>query len=157
MTNIKFPETNVVGVKFTLRQNRAITGVEYNEYDHMRDKYIKDQKKYIYRVPDGMVGHLRLNDIVVVHCATGYQLCEIVELNVLTDLDISSLASIVCKVDLQPYIDEVERKKQLAAMKKQIEAEKKRLEAMVTYELIAEKNPGFKELLEAFKAMGGEF
>ena len=67
------------------------------------------------------------------------------------------MASIVCKVDLQPYINEVERKKQLAAMKKQIESEKKRLEAMVTYELIAEKSPEFKELLEAFKAMGGEF
>lgn len=42
-------------------------------------------------------------------------------------------------------------------MKAAIDREKKRLESMVTYELIAEKNPEFKEMLEAFKEMGGEF
>ena len=78
MTNIKFPETNVVGVKFTLRQNRVTTGVGYDEYDRLQDEYTREQKKYIYRVPDGLMGCLQLHDIVVVHCATGYQLCEIV-------------------------------------------------------------------------------
>lgn len=58
---------------------------------------------------------------------------------------------------MQSYIDEVEKKKALAAMKKKIDAEKKRLESMVTYELIAEKNPEFKAMLERFKDMGGEF
>ena len=63
----------------------------------------------------------------------------------------------VCKVDLSTYIQEVEKAKKLKAMKAAIDREKKRLESLVTYELIAEKNPEFKAMLEAFKEMGGEF
>lgn len=63
----------------------------------------------------------------------------------------------VCIVDLGAYVAEVEKAKTLEAMKIAIDKEKKRLESMVTYELIAEKNPEFKAMLEAFKEMGGEF
>lgn len=58
---------------------------------------------------------------------------------------------------MEPYVAEIERVKELKVMKKRIEAEKKRLESMVTYELIAEKNPEFKALLDAYKSAGGEF
>ena len=55
------------------------------------------------------------------------------------------------------YEYNVEKAKQLRAMKAAIDREKKRLESLVTYELIAEKNPEFRAMLEQFKAMGGEF
>lgn len=80
-----------------------------------------------------------------------------VNINVLSDFDVKSFAPVVCKVDLGTFIEEVEKAKQLKAMKAAIDREKKRLESMVTYELIAEKSPEFKAMLEQFKAMGGEF
>ena len=158
MTNIKFPETNVVACVFSYRQNRVSGATVYDEYDHVEPAYMKDLKRYYYRVPESLQGKLKVGDAVLVHCQTGYQVCEIAEINVLmTSFDEKSMAPVVCKVDLQGYISEIEHKKKLVAMKKAIDAEKKRLESMVTYELIAEKNPEFKEMLEAFKAMGGEF
>ena len=51
----------------------------------------------------------------------------------------------------------MDRAAQLAIMKAELDREKKRLESLVTHELIAEKNPEFKALLDAFKDMGGEF
>lgn len=60
-------------------------------------------------------------------------------------------------VNLTSYIAEVERKKSLAMLKKQLDAEKKRLESMVTYDLIAEKNPEFAALLKQYKDAGGQF
>ena len=91
------------------------------------------------------------------HCQTGYQVCEVVNINALSVFETKSFAPVVCKVDLGTFIEEIEKAKQLKAMKAAIDREKKRLESMVTYELIAEKSPEFKAMLEQFKAMGGEF
>lgn len=154
MINVRFPETNIVRCVFSLRQNRATATVVYDEYDRA---VTHDLKCYAYRVPQRLQGHLKIGDFVVVHCATGYQLCEIVELNAISDFDEKTLAPIVCKVDLRSYMEEVDKAKQLKMMKAELDREKQRLESMVTYELIAEKNPEFKTLLDAFKAMGGEF
>lgn len=154
MINIEFPETNIVKCVFSLRQSSKYAGEAYDEYDHVRPN---DLKKYIYRVPSILRGQLKVGDFVVVHCATGYQLCEIVELNVISNFDEKTLAPVVCKVDLSAYIDEVDRAAKLAVMKAELDREKRRLESMVTYEIIAEKNPEFKAMLDAFKDMGGEF
>lgn len=153
MINVKFPETNIVRCVFSLRQNRALE-TSYDEYDRI-DPF--DLKRYAYRVPSRLKGQLKIGDFVVVHCATGYQLCEIVEINALSDFDEKALAPIVCKVDLSSYLEEVDKAKQLKIMKAELDREKRRLESMVTYELIAEKSPEFKALLDAFKDMGGEF
>ena len=154
MINIEFPETNIVKCVFSLRQNSKYTGEAYDEYDHMRPH---DLKKYIYRVPSRLKGQLKVGDFVVVHCATGYQLCEVAELNVISNFDEKTLAPVVCKVDLSAYIEEVDRAVKLEIMKAALDSEKRRLESLVTYELIAEKNPEFKALLDTYKDMGGEF
>lgn len=154
MINVKFPETNIVRCVFSLRQNRATAAVVYDKYDRA---VTRDLKHYAYRVPRRLQGQLKIGDFVVVHCATGYQLCEIVELNAVSDFDEKTLAPIVCKVDLSSYIEEIDKAEQLKVMKAELDREKRRLESMVTYELIAEKNPEFKTLLDTFKAMGGEF
>ena len=148
-----FPETNLVECAFSWRTANT-AGSGWDEYDHVDPTKMK---RYVYRLPEYLVGHVKVGDTVVVHCQTGYQVCEIVTINAISNFDQKSIAPVVGKVDMSSYISEVEKKKALAAMKKQIDAEKKRLESMVTYELIAEKNPEFKAMLERFKSMGGEF
>ena len=154
MINIEFPETNIVKCVFSLRQNRAGATEGYDEYDHIESRNLK---RYLYRVPSRLKGQLKVGDFVVVHCATGYQLCEVAELNVISNFDEKTLAPVVCKVDLSAYIEEIDRAAKLAVMKAELDREKRRLESLVTYELIAEKNPEFKAMLDAFKDMGGEF
>lgn len=157
MVNIKFPRTDLVKCAFCWRSTNVIHADpdRWDEYDH----YVEPNKlkRYTYRVPEHLQGTLCVGDAVLVHCQTGYQICEIVATDVLSDFDAKSFAPVVCKIDLSSYIQEVERVKRLKVMKAAIDREKKRLESMVTYELIAEKNPEFKEMLEAFKEMGGEF
>ena len=151
-----FPKTNLVECTFSWRteSTAGIAGTAWDEYDHRNQNRLK---KYLYRLPDYLVGLVQPGDTVVVHCQTGYQVCQVATINAISDFDPKTIAPVVDKVNMQSYIDEVEKKKALAAMKQQIDAEKKRLESMVTYELIAEKNPEFKAMLEKFKSMGGEF
>lgn len=157
MTNIKFPKTDLVKCVFSFRSSNNTNALSksWDEYDH--HKTPKTLKSYTYRVPEHLQGQIAVGDAVLVHCQTGYQICEVVEVNALSDFDTKTFAPVVCKVDLSTYIQEVEKAKKLEAMKAAIDREKKRLESMVTYELIAEKNPEFKAMLEAFKEMGREF
>lgn len=154
MTNIQFLSTNLVECVFSWRQNDTYAAANWDEYDHRDPAHLK---RYIYRLPDNLVGKVALGDTVLVHCKTGYQLAQIVTINALTSFDLDSVAPVVCVVDLASYITEVERKKSLARLKQQLDVEKKRLESMVTYDLIAEKNPGFAALLKQYKDAGGRF
>lgn len=154
MTNIQFPSTNLVECVFSWRQNDAYATANWDEYDH-RDPI--GLKRYIYRLPDSLVGKVAVGDTVLVHCKTGYQLVQIATINAMSSFDLDSIAPVVCMVNLASYIAEVERKKSLARLKQQLDAEKKRLESMVTYDLIAEKSPSFAALLKQYKDAGGQF
>lgn len=153
MTNIKFPSTNLVECVFSWRQNNNYV-TEWDEYDHCDSTRLK---RYIYRLPDNLVGKVAIGDTVLVHCKTGYQLAQIATVNAMSSFDLDSIAPVVCMVDLVSYIAEVEHKKSLARLKQQLDAEKKRLESMVTYDLIAEKSPSFAALLKQYKDAGGQF
>lgn len=154
MTNIKFPSTNLVECVFSWRQNDTYATANWDEYDHRDPIHLK---RYIYRLPDNLVGKVALGDTVLVHCKTGYQLAQIATINATASFDLDSIAPVVCMVDLASYIAEVERRKMLARLKQQLDAEKKRLESMVTYDLIAEKSPSFAALLKQYKDAGGQF
>ena len=149
-----FAETNLVQCVFSWETSNTEWS-DCDEYGH--HKRPDALKRYTYRVPSYLQGELHLYDTVVVRCKTGYQVCQVIALNTLSDFDESTFAPVVAKVNMDPYVAEIEKIKELKVMKKRIEAEKKRLESMVTYELIAEKNPEFKALLDAYKSAGGEF
>ena len=154
MTNIKFPQTNLVECVFSWRQSSDSVAFKWDEYDHCDPIHLK---RYIYRLPDNLVGKVALGDTVLVHCKTGYQLAQIATVNATSSFDLDSIAPVVCMVDLALYIAEVERRKTLARLKQQLDVEKKRLESMVTYDLIAEKSPSFAALLKQYKDAGGQF
>lgn len=154
MTNIQFPSTNLVECVFSWRQSSDYVAAKWNEYDHCDPTHLK---RYIYRLPDNLVGKVALGDTVLVHCKTGYQLAQIAIVNATSSFDLDSIAPVVCMVDLASYIAEVERRKTLARLKQQLDVEKKRLESMVTYDLLAEKSPSFAALLKQYKDAGGQF
>ena len=154
MTSIKFPSTNLVECVFSWRQSSDYVAAKWDEYDHCDPTHMK---RYIYRLPDDLAGKVAVGDTVLVHCKTGYQLAQIATINATSSCNLNSIAPVVCMVNLASYIAEVERKKALAMLKKQLDAEKRRLESMVTYDLIAEKNPEFAALLKQYKDAGGQF
>ena len=155
MINIKFPSTDYVQCVFSYQTTSRVPDPEkYDEYG--RYMAVASMKKYVYYVPEYLQGQLHVGDVVVVRCTTGYQICEVVETDAFTSYDSTTIAPVVAKVDFLPYIKSVRKAKQLKHMRKEIDKEKKRLESLVTYDLLAEKNPEFKAMLEAFKAAGGQ-
>lgn len=112
-------------------------------------------KVYYYEVIDGI--EAEVGDVVVCVCATGWQVVDVVEINcVLSDAQEARVtARVVAKVDMDAYnayCEKEERKKKLA---RQLAKKKKELEGMLAYELLAEKDPAFKAILDEFKALGG--
>lgn len=155
MTTFKFPETNLVKCVFSLRTNSKYPDVVYDEFDRFNVSDFKDIKSYVYRVPDCLKGQIKVGDFVVVHCSTGYQLCEVIQVNVTSSFDEASHAPVVCKVDLGTYFEEVKAKQAREQLARKLESMAEQLKNMVTYELLAEKNPKFKELLDQYKELGG--
>lgn len=155
MVNIKFPNTDYVRCVFSYQTKFSVPDPEkYDEYGHYMA--VASLKKYVYYVPEYLQGQLRVGDMVVVRCTTGYQICEVVETDAFTSFDSKTIAPVVAKVDVRPYIEFVHKAKQLKYMREQLDKEKKRLESMVTYDLLAEKNPEFAAMLKAFKDAGGQ-
>ena len=112
-------------------------------------------KVYYYEVIDGI--EVEVGDVVVCVCATGWQVVDVCEINcVLTDSQEARVtARVVAKVDMEAYnayCEKEARKKKLAL---QLAKKKKELEGLLAYELLAEKDPSFKAILEEFKALGG--
>lgn len=155
MVNIKFPNTDYVQCVFSYQNKASMADSEkYDEYGHYTD--VASLKKYVYYVPEYLQGQLNVGDAVIVRCTTGYQVCEVVETNAFTSFDPKTIAPVVAKVDVRPYIEFMHKAKQLKYMREQLDKEKKRLESLVTYDLLAEKNPEFAAMLKAFKDAGGQ-
>lgn len=157
--NIHTPTDNVVSVVFSFKNHvtRCTTpSSQFDEYDHLLPTARKDAKTYTYRVPDGLVGKLRVGDMVVVRCATGYQVAEVDSTTVwIAPSKVAELACVVGVVNSDEYFEYIEKQKHLAVLREQLEVEKKRIESMITYELLAERNPEFKAMLDNFKVLGG--
>ena len=154
MINIQFPDTSYVQCVFSFRQgNTTCESRSYDNYDHCDPRRLK---KYLYRLPESLQGQVQVGDCVLVHCQTGYQLCEVMEINAISGFDEKSVAPVICKVDLQSYFEEIERQQRLVMLRKELEAKKKELEAQVTYDLLAEKSPEFANLLKLFRDSGGK-
>ena len=156
---VPVPTNNVVTVVFAYKNHtnsRVYPSTDFDENDYLVPAVRKTAKTYTYRVPEGLVGKLRIGDMVVVHCATGYQVAEVEATKVwVAPSKVAELACVVGVVDSNEYFEYIEKQKHLAVLREQLEVEKKRIESMITYELLAERNPEFKALLDNFKVLGG--
>ena len=139
MTNIKFPETDVIGCRFP-----EVTGrngeVEVNNRT----------KEYFYKLLPNM-DKPKVGDFVVVSCQNGFQVCVVTSINAMTGFD--DLAYVVGFVDVEPYKYELARQAEKKRLHAALMAKKKELEATIALDVFAERSPEFKALLDAYKAL----
>lgn len=64
-------------------------------------------------------------------------------------------AEVICKVDTSSYDNRVEDRKRAVDVKKKMDTMIKKMDETSKYEMYAERNPEFKELLEAYKELVG--
>ncbi len=158
---LHFPPTDVVTCAFTFRtaNSNRVEG-SFDKLGRMASRAnAQCAKRYYYRVPKGLLetGKVCVGAMVVVFCQTGYQICEVTEINATSPGPKEQLAWVVDVVNTRAFALEFERQEQLEHMKRHLKEERDRLEKLITYELIAEKNPEFGAMLQAFKDMGGSF
>ena len=125
-------------------KNYRVAGIRF------QDGYNTD-KTYPYALYDE---NIAIGDLVVV--MTGHHGMSIAEVCSIGDFDkdaVSCDREIVCKVDMTAYQDRKARAKKLADLKKEMDAKVKALQEVALYELMAEKDPELKGMLEAFKAL----
>ena len=156
MVNIHFPETDVVSCVFSLKNSNNAVRDDFDEFGIISEGRHSKLKQYHYRVPAFLQGKLAPGDFVVVHCQTGYQICQVYKVNEFAPVETSKLAPVVARVELMDYFNDLAHQEELKKMKAALVKERKRLEEQVTWDLIASKSPEFKQMLEAFRAAGGE-
>ena len=159
MLNVKFPETPYVECVYGLRTNSVKTRcyedeARYDAYDRVVNK--SRLKRYVYKLSDELVGNVKVGDYVCVHCANGYNVCEVVTVNAITNFDDAGIEPVLCKVDISGYVERIEKKKQQQMIKAALDARKKELEATMAYEMFAERDQAFAQLLAQYKELGGK-
>lgn len=95
-----------------------------------------------------------IGDTVVV--MTGHHGMAIAEVRSIGEMPKDSVTcgrEIICKVDMTAYIDRKAKAKKMAELKVEMDAKVKALQEVALYELMAEKDPELKAMLEAFKAL----
>ena len=136
-TTFNFPETDVIGCRFPVETGR-------------NGKIVVDNtsKEYFYKLLPGM-DKPRQGDFVVVSCRNGFQVCVVTTLNALSHFD--DMAYVVGTVNVRAYLEELERQERKKALHAELLKKKKELEEAVTWDLLAERSPEFKSLLDAYR------
>lgn len=139
MTNIKFPETDIIGCRFP-----EVVGRNGDIAVNNRSK------EYFYKLIPGQPKP-NVGDFVVVSCQNGFQVCVVTTVNALAEF--KDMAYVVGTVDVRPYTDELERQAAKERLHAQLMKKKKELEETIALDLYAERSPEFKELLEAYNKL----
>lgn len=139
MTNIKLPETDIIGCRFPEVTGR--NGVV--EVNHRT-------KEYFYKLLPGMAMP-KLGDFAVVSCINGFQVCVVTTLNALYDQP--DMAYVVGFVDVDFYKETLARQEQKKQLYKELMRKKKELEDTIALEVFAERSPEFKALLDTYNKL----
>lgn len=98
--------------------------------------------------------HCQVGDKVVV--MTGHHGMSLAEIKSIGDLPVDSVdygREIICKVDMAAYVERKARAEKLACLKKEMDAKVRELQSVALYEVLAEKDPALKAMLDEFKSL----
>lgn len=111
----------------------------------------KTDKTYPYALYDEDIA---IGDTVVVMTGHhGMTIAEVCAIGKTPKDSVTCGREIICKVDMTAYNDRKAKAKKMAELKVEMDAKVKALQEVALYELMAEKDPELKAMLEAFKAL----
>lgn len=139
MTNIHFPETDIIGCRFPECTGRN-GAIDVN----MRSK------EYFYKLLPNMPKPKK-GDLVVTSCVNGFQVCVVTTVDALSEFP--DMAYAVGVVDADMYRKELARQEQKKKLHAELMRKKKELENSIALEVFAERCPEFKKLLDAYNSL----
>lgn len=112
------------------------------------NKYGDKVKKYNYLTD---INDLKAGDMVVVHARDGFEIAYFVEYCIGTTS--KGTKWITDKVNTEAHYKRMENEKRAKAIKERLEIERKKTEELQIYEILAQKNPEIKSLLNELKSL----
>lgn len=144
----------LVNVVFNVNGNEtgayAMNCIEQNRSRRIR---IDGQayKEYIFAAYED----LSEGDVVVVDTVNGFQLATVTSIadRLPDNIPVGKLKEVVCKVDMSAYLERIENQKKAAELKSKMDEKVKVLQSQAIYEMLAEKDPSLKAMLDEYKKL----
>lgn len=106
---------------------------------------------YTFALYDNNVG---VDDLVLCDTAKGYNVAKVIEICSQKDYEGSSPnKEIICKVDFTDFENRKENRAKAQKIKVEMEKKMKEMQELALYEMMAEKNPELKEMLDTYKGL----
>lgn len=113
-------------------------------------KFKDNPKQYTFKCYDAV----KIGDLVVVDTQFGYNVATVTETEPVTkSFPVGELKEVVNVVDMEPFLERKARAEKLKDLKKKMDKKVKDLQSLAIYEMLAEKDPELKEMLEEFKTL----
>lgn len=124
------------------------------EFNVSKNAFNNTGKEYYFKAYNA----LNVDDVVVVDTQYGYQLATVVEVE--PEVSVSGAKkitrSVVCKVDFSDFNARMEKTEKAKRIKAQMDARIEKLKENAFYEMMAEKDPELKVMLDEFNALQEE-
>lgn len=146
----------LVNVAFNV--NGSETGAFGMDTSSLRPSRVRmdgiSNKEYIFAAYEG----LTVGDIVVVDTRNGYHLATVTSIaeRLPRAVSMGDLKEVVCKADFKEFYSRKEKREKANALKSEMDKKVKVLQSQAIYELLAEKDPSLKEMLDEYKELIGD-
>ena len=113
-------------------------------------KFKENPKQYMFKCYDAV----RIGDLVVVDTRLGFNVATVTEIEPEhRNYPIGDLREVVQVVDMAPFNERKAKAEKLKELKKKMDQKVKELQDLAVYEMLAEKDPDLREMLNEFKTL----
>ncbi len=113
---------------------------------------INTEKDYVFALFDN---DITVGDKVLVDTNSGYGVAVVIAISTKEDCTVNGFMlptkEVVCKVDFTAFDNRINKREKVAQLKKDMDKKVKSLQEIAVFELLAEKSPELKEMLDEYK------
>ena len=100
--------------------------------------------------------NIEVGDLVLCDTSNGYGVAKVEEIISKTDYEGTTVTKeIICKVDFTDFNNRKENRAKAVKIKAEMDKKIKEMQELTLFEMMAEKSPELKEMLEAYKGLLG--
>lgn len=98
---------------------------------------------------------IKVDDTVLCDTVNGYGVAKVIEIIAKDEYDGDVTKEIVCSVDFTNFEQRKKNREEAKKLKSEMDKKMKEMQELALYEVMAEKSPELKEMLEAYKGLVG--
>lgn len=149
---------NELSLIFVNKQNNIIKGdneMITGNYRIAMVKFVQGTntvKGYAFALFDN---DIKVDDTVLCDTVNGYNVATVIDIVAKDEYDGDVTKEIVCSVDFTNFEQRKKNREEAKKLKSEMDKKMKEMQELALYEVMAEKSPELKEMLEAYKGLVG--